>query len=857
MMKDWHIGDWLLVLVLMSSLCIADLTQNCSSSGDSLHFANAAHGPVRLVDSSAGSLEPLYNFARLFLQAVQPNAFPKDIAHRALNNEKQDISEVLWYEAGYLVCLILAVLYLVLMPLMGVILCWRHYRRSTDSSAQSSLLPSWQYRDITMATCLAVITILLLTGVILAFTTNDRARQNMEPSLHHLSSNLRDIRNTFGSVSQKIDIIVDQYSVAMAAIQKELNGTGDAIGQEIISSFRSNVNEALVDFSISVEDAVRAKMNLVVIHTLRAYLQHRHTFLQTELGKLKQSLQKTQDMCQNCSLPPFNNLETDADYSKIPNVKLYLDKVTPAASLANLVEKGNASFNALPENCTKQTAPTVKDLVLDLEETKTSLKRSSQQFPSLQSFSEMFSELGETVSRYGRDVDRYDYYRWGVSVAVCTVILVIVLLTALSLCLGLPAVYCPSMWATSSEGRLERSAVSLLRAVVVLSFLFSWLFIILVFITLLFVGNVYTIGCRSYRNGELFEFLDHQDDLFSSLNASHFNHNSTLQQFNSSTQFNFSIQQVYIGCKTGQSLFHSMHLDQLFDMEDFVNASKYMVKFKQNTQKLSVNLRDMQLLPPEGRQSLLFFRDSGIDNIDYPSLMLLLSTPVMKTNLTDFADQLDETAQLQTNKTIKEDLESKANRSRELQKYVEQQEADVKKMDASLRALSAISANFKENIDTALDGISMTEQEILRQVPFIVHNVSQCLSQKGERALHRYLDWAEHAILNEALECRWLSVSLDNVYTAFCQNIADPWNGFWLCLGWCCVFLIPGVICSLSTARHLQPMSSSSSKNALIDKKTTTEKTEPNSHKKPVSLKIIHGLGDWYKAMKKTANGKK
>ncbi|XP_036381873.1 prominin-2-like [Megalops cyprinoides] len=855
-MKDWHIGYWLLVLVLMSSLCGADLTQNCSCSGDSLHFANAAHSPVRSVDSSAGSLEPLYNFARLFLQAVQPNAFPKDIAHRALNNEKQDISEVLWYEAGYLVCLILAVLYLVLVPLMGVILCWRHYHRNTESSAQSSLLPSWQYRDIAIATCLAVITILLLTGVILAFTTNNRARQNMEPSLHHLSSSLRDIRNTFGSVSQKIDIIVDQYSVAMAAIQKELNGTGDVIGQEIISSFHSNVNDALTDFSISVEDAVRAKTNLVVIHTARADLQPRHNFLQIELGKLKQSLQKIQDMCQNCSLPPFNNLQTDANYRKIPDVKLHLDKVAPAASLANLAEKGNASFNAIPENCTKQTAPTVKDLVLDLEETKTSLTRSSQRFPSLKSFSEVFSELGETVSRYGKDVDRYDYYRWGVSVAVCTVILVIVLLTALSLCLGLPAVYCPSMWTTSSEGRFEQSAVSLLRVAVVLSFLFSWLFIILVFITLLFAGNVYTIGCRSYRSGELFEFLDQRDNLFSSLNTSNFDHNST-SQFNFSTQLNFSVQQVYIGCKTGQSLFHSMHLDQLFDMEDFVNATKYMAKFKQNARNLSVDLRDLQLLPPEGRQSLLYFRESGIDNIDYPTLMLLLSTPVLKINLKDFADQLDETAQLQTNNTIKEDLESKANRSRELQKYVEQQEADVKKMDASLRALSVISANFKENIDTALDSISMTEQEILRQVPIIVHNVSQCLSQRGEHALRQYLDWVNHAILNEALECRWFTVSLDNMYTALCQNIADPWNGFWLCLGWCCVLLIPGVICSLSTARHLQPMSSSSSKNALIDKETTTQKTEPKSHKKPVSLKITHGLGDWYKAMKKTANEKK
>ncbi|CAL8248309.1 unnamed protein product [Merluccius merluccius] len=58
-------------------------------------------------------------------------------------------------------------------------------------------------------------------------------------------------------------------------------------------------------------------------------------------------------------------------------------------------------------------------------------------------------------------------------------------------------------------------------------------------------------------------------------------------------------------------------------------------------------------------------------------------------------------------------------------------------------------------------------------------------------------------ILSEVLECGWLGRSVDNMYTAVCLNVVDPWNGFWLSLGWCCAFLVPAVFLSLYVIRRL------------------------------------------------------
>ncbi|KAJ8415451.1 hypothetical protein AAFF_G00424310 [Aldrovandia affinis] len=821
MMTFLHGGGSLLLLVSMSLICAADPNQRCSTT-DPLNFIKLAENSALPVRNTAGSLQPLYNFARLFLDAVQPNAFPKDIVQGAVDKEQLNISEVVRYEAGYVVCLILAILYLILMPVAGGILAWRHYHGNKEGSTRSSLSPSWHYWGITMATCLAAISILLLAGVILAFTTNNRVRENIKPNLYHLKSNLWDIGDALSSISQKMDVIVDEYSVPRANIENHLNSIGDEIGQAVIVSFDSEVKEALRDLSVSVQDAVGSRENLQSVHTLRSAMQTRQVLLQDELGKLKQGLRRIKVMCPQCSLPSINQLETDADYSKITSVQRQLSRFPPAEKYTNLVEQGNRSFIAIPQTCTTQTAPTVKALVKDLEETRASLNGSSQQFPSLQSFSEVVSDLGDSVNLYEEDINHYDYQRWAVAVLFCTVILLIVVLTGIGLSLGLLALYFPTSYPAHCEGHLENIAVALLRAGVVLTFIFSWLFIILVFVTLFFGGNMHTLGCRSWTSGELFKFFDQYDDLLSSLNVSQ--SNATMSQLNLSTA------EVYAGCKAGQSLFNSRQLNELFDLEDFLNISKYMGGFRNNVVNMSISLEDMQLLSPQGRKNVLRFRDSGIDQINYAAFTILLSRPVVKTNLTAFAEQLDETAQTQNNETIRKELESQANQTREVNKLVQQQESDAKNMNRSAKALSAISVNFKANINKALSSIALTQEGLRQQVPFIVRNASQCMLQKGEECMRRYLNWVRSAIFNEVLECQWLAVLLDNVYTALCHNLVDPWNGFWLCLGWCCVFLIPGVIFSLFTARHLQPVSVlPSNKNAPVDPKEITQNTGHNN----------------------------
>lgn len=64
------------VWVFLTLLSSTDSMENCTSNADFTFLVNLTQIPGQRTDKSAGSLEPLYNFARLFLEAVQPNKFP-------------------------------------------------------------------------------------------------------------------------------------------------------------------------------------------------------------------------------------------------------------------------------------------------------------------------------------------------------------------------------------------------------------------------------------------------------------------------------------------------------------------------------------------------------------------------------------------------------------------------------------------------------------------------------------------------------------------------------------------------------------------------------------------------------------
>ncbi|XP_072520518.1 prominin-2-like [Salminus brasiliensis] len=813
----------MLVLLWLTAVSSAALNECPPDHVDPIYQLNLSHTPADRLISSAGSLEPLYNFARLFLQAVQPYGLPLDIASQTSQNGAA-ISEVLGFEAGYVVCLILAVLYAVIIPVVGAVFVWRYfrYRNVPIESEVPSALP-WHQRSIIVITCLSVTVILLLSGVILTFTTNNRMHQNMGPNLSHLREDFRDMEEALSSVPEKVEFIVKQFPYFHEEITTELIETGALIGKAILASLSREINMTLNRLGITVQDATGAQRHLQEVKEVRNNMQDTYGFLQTELGQMRSRLYNLDSSLDT------SGLDTDANYELIPSVDAQVQRLSFVPEFDVKVQKVKTSINSIPQVCEDQITPTIEAWLVKLNKTQNVFRNYSKRLPSLKSLSEAASDMGASLDESMADLQYYDDVRWSVSAVFCILLLIITLLMLAGLVIGASVVISPTLYPFHLQDQLRMTAVYLLYIALGMIFFLSWLFIIMVFINLFFAGNIHALACRSATNGEIFRYLDEQDYLFSSLNAQDpdtvsTNLSSTASPANATTSLFLNVTngtsyqepdhqmkqdiktyEIYRGCQVGISLFYSLHMDKSFNMDRFLNASMYLIELSKSMTSLNIQLDDLSALLNATQATVKQFKDSGnLDQIKYSDFQTLLARPIVKTDLDAFAGQL-EIAALSADGSIRENLTNEAAKARQLAKKGRLQDSYRRNMSASIEALDTISHNYKTNADSALLSTSETENSLRFEVPYIVQDVSQCMMEKGSNLVTQFLDVVRYAIIDQALDCLWLPVSLANMYTATCDNLIGPWNAFWLSLGWCCAFLIPAIIFSILAARLWKP----------------------------------------------------
>ncbi|KAL6465990.1 hypothetical protein MHYP_G00261230 [Metynnis hypsauchen] len=811
-----------LVLLWLAVVSSTALTQCLPDAVDPEYQLNLIQAPASPIKNSAGSLEPLYNFARLFLLAVQPYGFPLDTASRVSQN-KATSSEVMRYEAGYLVCFILAVLYIVAIPVVGIVLVWRHFhykKTAVESQPSPSSLP-WYQRNVIVITCLSVVVILLLCGVILTFKANNKMHQNMQPNLSSLRTDIGNIEKALNSVPQKVDSIVDKFSVFQEELMVELQETGDLIGQTILSSLNPTINVAIDSLRTTVQDATGAHRHLLEVKELTENMQAIYTLLNTELTGMRTRLGKLNSKLNT------STLMTDANYDLIPSVEPEVQQLSFVSIFDGMEKQVETLISSIPSICANQSTPQIEGLLEYLNNVHSMFGNFSKQLPSLRSLSSAVSNVRAALDKARADIEYYDYVRWSVSVAFCTLILIISLLMLAGLVIGASLVISPTLYPFYLQDQLRLTTVYLLYVASGMIFVFSWLFIIMVFINLLFGGNADALACRSCTSGEIFEFLDKQA-LFSSLDAEESEDldivattaqslimttdNSATNLFTDPTdhQTKQAIKtfEIYQGCQMGRSMFYSMHMNEIFDMNKFLNESMYLSGLDYSMLALNFDLSSIQLFPDNAITAVQQFRDfSNLDEINYNNFLRLLASPIMKTDLDAFATQL-EAAALTANGTIGENLMSEATKARQLANIVRLQDSYRRNMSYNIEALAIIRNNYQTNADNTILSATEVETSLQLQVPDAVQNVSDCVMERATELLRQYFVFVRYAIIDEALDCSWLPVSLSNMYTATCDNLIGPWNAFWLSLGWCCAFLVPGVIFSILAARLWKPPTS-------------------------------------------------
>ncbi|XP_060712571.1 prominin-2-like [Hemiscyllium ocellatum] len=786
-----------LALSVVLQLSPPSTAQNCTAQR--LAFQEVGTHAFGRLNGDAGSIEPLYDMVNRYLDAVQPNPFPTDIFQNLLRSQSVEPIRVVTYQAGYLVSLIIGVIYFFLMPLVGLFFCCCRCCGRCGGKVKERTEKTDCQRN-TLAAFLLVTTLIILAGLACAFTANQKVTESLESIVTEINTIITNIISFFENIGKAGPAIAAQFAVPQNQVLADLDELNQTLGFTVQDALEPIVLPVLALLSARVQDFRTTTGHFLAINSSQALLLGSQQRLSSELQSLQLDIRATLEdpNCLGCRvfLPRLDDLQPNVTFVEPNGFQATLQRITGISeeNLNSSVDEGNRTFHDIPARVTLQASQNIADIEATIRNIGANIRSTAESVQFNESLRPVTDNLQSTqVTEVIQSVKQYDRYRWIVGIVLCCIILLIIACNALGLGFGTAGIVTRDN--PYSANGCSLSGANFLMAGVGFSFIFSWLLILLVFITFFVGGNVRTLVCKPWETGELFQAFD---TLATSNNV--FNLSSFID-------LQVDISGLYRRCEEGASLFDLLPQRQKTEVNDLLNASTHTGEFEQSAGQLNVDLGDLTVLDDRGRQVLLAFVNSGIVDLNYTEIIQQINKPVMTDSLLNLADNLTDLASNQADPEIQSNLTRQAARLREIQNTtVRTIEGHLAQLNASFQYLSSFAPIVQDRVQQTLENVTEAEDRIPNTTLSVIRNVTQCLTNRLQQYLSQYLNWVRDTIINDLLSCQPAAILLDNARIISCDYITDPWNAFWFCLGWCTLFLIPSIIFAVKTAKHYRPI---------------------------------------------------
>ncbi|XP_034450129.1 prominin 1 b isoform X4 [Hippoglossus hippoglossus] len=797
--------------------------------------------PAAVYDTHAyyepGPVGILFHMVHAFLYVVQPNFFPKDMIVKIIQQNMGGIKIQEWrkpdnvvlllqwiyYEAGFLICSTIGILFMVLTPIIGMCFCVcrccencggeMHQRQRKNADCQ---------RGFYTASLLAS-SIFIILGVLVAYAANHNVSMQIKSTRRLINTNIRDLKTFANNTPAQIDYLTAQYTTAKNKVLSDLDNIGPLLGGRIHSQLEKEVVPSL-DNALRMVGAMReTKEALENVSSSLEVLQEGTGKLQASLSGERASLSNTlsDPACTNGAVShtcntirsTLSQLGVNANYIGLPDVNHALANVQTVlrTDLSNIVQKGYSSFNDTPSLVKEQTKnivsalPRVKGM---LDKIGTEINNFAKMFPveaSLANFTTFLSEGQNNIEAFYPQIDQFDFYRWiGCVAALCLVVLIL----AFNI-LGLFCGTCgyDKQASPTTRGCLSNTGGNLLMAGVGFSFLFSWL--LMGVVTTLFVvsGNVEKLICEPLANRQLFQIIDTPYLVHPA------KRNFLPGMLFQNPNIDLTLGIMYRECYENNGLYQALQLETMFNINSFLNRTVYNKDLAKVFENVQVDLQDIALLEQAGRDNLINFANAGIGQIDYETYLSELAKGVTLVDLLSFASDLEAQADQLPRGALENALRGHASSIRQIHREV------VVPMEQAMkyvRARSTLSQSIKQLQRTSND-LPVKVNNILSAIDaaeyLITHNASHVVKQEAKGYMQslvgyfkQYTEWVKNSLTAEVAQCKPISNIVDSIEIVGCSFVVDSVNTFWFGLGGACIFMIPSIIFSIKLSKYYRRM---------------------------------------------------
>uniref|UniRef100_A0A665T6N9 Prominin 1 b n=1 Tax=Echeneis naucrates TaxID=173247 RepID=A0A665T6N9_ECHNA len=700
--------------------------------------------PAAVYDTHAyyepGAIGILFHMVHAFLYVIDPVPF-----------------QWIYYEAGFLICGTIGVVFVVLIPIIGTCFCVcrccencggeMHQRQRKNADCQ---------RGFFTASLIAT-SIFIILGVFIAYTANHNISTQLKSTRRLINTNMRDLKTFANNTPAQIEYLTAQYTTAKNNVLSDLDNIGPLLGGRIHSQLEKAVVPSL-DTALRMAGAMReTKEALENVSSSLELLQEGTGKLQASLSAERASLSNTlsDPACTNGAVShtcntirsTLSQLGINADYSRLQDVSLALTNVNTVlkTDLSNIVQKGYTSFNDTPKLVKEQTKNIVSGVKGMLDKIGTEITGFSKMFPvesSLANFTIFLNDGQKKIESFYPQIDQMDFYRWIGCVAVlCTVVLV--------LCFNILGLLCGTCGydkqaTPTTRGCLSNTGGNLLMAGVGFTFIFAW--VLMGIVTTLFVvgGNVEKLLCEPLANRQLFKIIDTPFLVHPA--KKNFLPGMLFQNPN----IDLTLGSMYRECYENKGLYHALQLETMFNINSFLNRTVV----SSWVEHVHVDLQDISLLEQAGRDSLINFANSGIGQIDYEMYLAEANKGVTLVDLLSFSTDLEAQADQLPRGALENALKGHASSIRQIHR----------------------------------DQVMPLEQAM----------ETKAYTQSLVGYFKQYTEWVKNSV---SILPKFLHIFESHGSKKFVFQ-----NTFWFGLGGCCILLIPSIIFSIKLAKYYRRM---------------------------------------------------
>ncbi|XP_034542729.1 prominin 1 b isoform X3 [Notolabrus celidotus] len=778
-----------------------------------------------------GPVGILFHMVHAFLYVVQPNSFPKDLIVKVIQQNMGGIKIEEWrkpdnvvlllqwiyYESGFLICGGIGVLFVVLLPIIGLCFCVcrccencggeMHQRQRKNADCQ---------RGFYTASLIAT-TIFIILGVLIAYAANHNVTTKIKNTRRFINTNIRDLKTFANNTPAQIEYLTAQYTTAKHKVLSDLDNIGPLLGGRIHSQLEKEVVPSL-DTALRMAGAMRETKE--ALENVSSSLE----VLQEETGKLRASLSGERASLSNTLSDPactngavshtcntirstLSQLGINADFSKLSDVNHALANVNLIlkTDLSNIVQKGYSSFNDTPRLVKEQTKnivtalPRVKNM---LDKIGTEINGFSKMFPveaSLVNFTIFLTDGQKNIESYYPQIDQMDFYRWIGGVAVLCMVILVVAFNFLGLLCGTCGY--DKQATPTTRGCLSNTGGNLLMAGVGFSFIFAWVLMGMVSTLFVVSGNVEKLICEPLANRQLFQIIDTPYLVHPA--KKNFLPGMLFQNPN----IDLTLGSMYRDCYDNNGLYHALQLETMFNINSFLNRTVYNRDLANVFQSVKVDLQDITLLEQAGRDSLLNFANSGIGQIDYDAYLAEVNKGITLVDLLSFSTNLEAQADQLPRGALENALKGHASSIRQIHReQVVPMEQAMSTMSQSIKQLQRTSNDLPVKVTNILSAIDAAEYLITHNASHVVKQETKGYTESLVGYFKQYTAWVRNSLTSEVAQCKPISNIFDSMEIVGCGFIVDSVNTFWFGLGGCCILLLPSIIFSVKLAKYYRRM---------------------------------------------------